>query len=169
MEIQQYQDEYKIRIKVASIGPDGNLVYDCYDEYANLFDQLPPGWQAQEMGAVHTPSGSSHRAWVVEGQSEKVVVTEHESGAEILIAVATGIAIRLISPALSNLAKHLWKQWGTSRESSVKSGQKIESSLVIETVEERFPNGGAKLTRRLELRAPISESEIESAFARLST
>lgn len=160
MKTQEYQDMYQFRIKFAAMTDQGYLNGDAFEEYDALFQHLPDEWLIEETGLVTVGQSGQHRSWLLRHESHEIVAVEHETGVEILISIGVNIA----STVIIEFTAWAWKRWRDSRARAIVAGHKVEPSLHIESVEERFPDGRSRVTRRLEIRGPLTETEVEAAI-----
>ena len=164
MEAQQYEDRSNVRIKFASIDDNGMLMGDSHHEYETLFDDLPEQWSVEEAGVVTTSQEGDHRAWILRSETEELIAVEHETGVEILV----GVGVNVISTGVVAFAGWAWKKWRDSRAQGIQSGNQVEPSLVVESVEDRFPDGRSRVTRRVQIRGPLDAGSAQSALERFT-
>lgn len=160
MKAQEYEDQWEFRIKFASIADNGYLIGDSHEEYDTLFQDLPDEWSANYEELVKTRQEGQRRSWLLRHNSEEIAAVEHETGVEILIA----FGVEFTAAAIIGFTVWAWTKWRASRAGEIVSGQKVEPSLVLESVEERFPDGRSRITRRVEIRGPLNETEVDSAI-----
>ena len=161
MKGQEYEDRSNLRIKFASIGMDGSLVRDSSEEYETLFAQLPDEWSILDTDFVESRRADANRAWLLRrGAEEELAAVEHETGVEFLLAVGVSVA----SAAIIQFVSWAWKRWRDSRAAHIKAGVKVEPSFVLESVEDRFPSGRIRRTRKLEIYGPIEADALTSAM-----
>lgn len=165
MKAQQYEDCSNLRIKFASIDIDGSLVRDSANEYETLFAELPDEWSILETDVVQSRRADANGAWLLgKGAEEELAAVEHETGVEFLLAVGASVA----STAIIQFVSWAWKRWCDSRKADIKAGMKVEPSFVLELVEDRFPNGQIRRTRKLEIYGPVEAEAIASAMRELA-
>jgi len=153
---QRYQDRSRLRIKFASIDEYGILTRDASPEYAFLQRPLLAGWSATPGDPVKIVRRDRHRTWVLRRRSETVVAVEHETGLEILLPIAQELA----SAAIIGLVVWSWKTWQASRKPQVRAGTKVESTLVLEEVSERRPDGTIRSSRKVQVRGPLTSAGV---------
>ena len=164
MDIQKLENNADIRIKFASINERGGYDGDSHDEYRALFPQttgkLTEGWQYEYVGLVETRFEYDRSAWRLKHQSSGITVAtiEHETGIEILVGIASGVA----TAAIIGLSKWLWNQW-----QDVRGPNKRSSSLVAEKVTERDTDGNIRYIERIEIRGPIDTTTVNAAIEQI--
>ena len=144
-----------IRIKFASINADGGYEDDCHDEYITVFPEttgdLAEDWKYSTVdGMIDTRFEHTRSAWRFSYRENKVAVAavEHETGVEILVGIAAGVA----TEAISGLVKWAWNKWSEARRIKV-----LAPSLVLERVTERFPDASIRCMERSEIRGRIDK------------
>jgi hypothetical protein len=163
MGAQEFQDNWNRKIKFASIDKQGELVPDAHEEYNMIFQPTIEGWVEEAQEYVKLVSGGQHRAWIFSNGQMQLAAVEHETGLEILVGIGVGIA----TEAIVSFSKWAWGRWWDARSPF----QKVVPSLVAESIEERFPDGRARVIRRLEVRGPLDRDSVAQhlqAFLALS-
>jgi hypothetical protein len=158
---QEYEDRSNLRIKFASVDPHGFLVRDASEEYDTFFDETPERWSVKDADRVNTLRYDGNRAWFLRTDGEELVAVEHETGIEFLLAVGASVA----STAVVEMVSWAWTRWRNSREEKIRTGSRVEATLVLESVEDRFPDGRIRRSRKVEVHGPIDEAAAAAALA----
>ncbi len=164
MNAQEYEDRGNLRIKFASTDQFGFLARDASEEYGSFFAEAPSGWSVTSAGSVNTLRGDGNLAWFYRTDSDEVVAVEHETGIEILVLIGVGVASGVATEAVVKLVAWAWKRWRDSRAQGIRSGSKAEPTLVVESVEDRFPDGRIRNSRKLEMHGPIDQAAVATVM-----
>lgn len=162
MDVQKLEFDTDLRVKFASINEKGGYEGDAHEEYAVFFAQLNKDWSYVEVEEpIETRFEWTRNAWVLthEPTQTQIAAVEHETGIEILVSVGAGIVSTVAAEAIISFVKWGWGKWNSSRDSV--SG-KVNSSLVVESVTDRFPDGRIRRVDRLEIREPLKADLVSS-------
>ena len=156
MDIQQLEYDADVRIKFAAINQKGGLDGDANQEYLDLLSNFANGWTYTENPLpIETRFEWMRRSWTFTYKDKKteIAAVEHETGIEILVAITSGLAVE----AIVHFTKWAWNKWKASRAADT---HKIESSLIVETVTDRTESGTIRTINKIEVHAPLAESDI---------
>lgn len=167
MDVQDLEYGAGLRIKFASIDETGGYVDDALEEYETFFDDLPENWVCAEVeGFIDTKFDSDRRGWELRNSRAdlRLGAIEHESGIELLVASGLSLGVGLAVPTIVGFVKWAWRRWRSTRSSMT---DRLDSSLVIEKVTERSPEGRIKTVNRIEIRGPVDDERAERVIEQM--
>lgn len=104
MDLQAIEQGGDRRIKFVALDGKGQPLSDATEaDYKALFQKLPSGWSIKSVRDAHTHVLSK-------GKTELAAV-EHETGLELILPVAQGVAAGLATKPLEDFLSWAWKRW----------------------------------------------------------
>lgn len=156
MNTQQLEYDADVRIKFAAVNNKGGLDGDAHLEYLDLLSNFANGWTYTENPInIETRFEWMRRSWTFTYKDKKteIAAVEHETGIEILVGITSGLAVE----AIVHFTKWAWQKWRASR---ALDKNKVEPSLIVETVTERSESGTVRTINKIEVRGPLAENDI---------
>jgi hypothetical protein len=166
-ELQQLENNPSLRIKFASIDDKGMFVSDAHDDYQDFFKDLlneVSDWTLEpQVVQVQTRHQQQRPAHVLSDGKTRLAMVEHETGMEIVVAIAAGVA----SDAITSLVAWGWNKWKQIRAAKAAPGQvrKVEPTLTLEGIVARDAAGRALELIRVERPGPLSAEAISAVVA----
>ncbi len=159
MNAQDFENNYDLKIKFAALSGE-QYISDASEEYNELFNEAPDKWNIEEDVIVTTPTEGDRRSWICSHKDSgtRFSCVEHETGLEILIA----LGINLSTAAVIVFTKWSWDRWNNLRAQQIVADAipKIISSLVMERVNSRLPDGRIKTSEKVIIQAPVDMEQV---------
>ena len=158
MKAQEFEDQSEIRIKLGYRGPGGYLLgYAANSDYDSLLSERPPGWTMASPVDIETKSEGTRRAWVLAGHGTELAAVEHETGLEILGAVAALATI-------AQFAVWAYDRWKKVEPDPTAFPGPNERTHLLSRTTERFPDGRERIIRTLEVRGPLDSEHLRNVI-----
>ena len=169
MDVQSAEFRPDIRIKFASIAPDGAYRRDANWEYTTFFNDLPAPWIVGETPRIDTRYEQQRLARVLKNDGEEIAAVDHETGLELLIIVPVGVAVaaKLTADTISGFVRWAWGRWRETRQHFTErrfNGDRVEPSLVIEMKKAEGGDGRSVTSAIMTFRGPLADVDIPTCL-----
>ena len=154
MEAQEFENLADLRIRFAYRHANDYLIpYAIKPDYNLLFAEEPACWTVQLPVDIKTRSVGRRRARVFSREGSQLAAVEHETGLEILGALAA-IA------GLIQFSVWAYDRWKDVKPSVQPPHGPNEPALQMTQIEERFPDGRERVIRSLEVRGQLEPDNL---------
>jgi hypothetical protein len=155
MNAQEIGDSSDLRIQFGYRDVHGLLVpYAAPRAYDELFSEQPSGWTLEKVRNIRTTrSRHPHRAWLFTQKRVQLAAVEHETGLEIIGAIAAVVTI-------AQFGVWAYDRWWKKAERPRGIRGRLDPVIRRTHVVERFPNGRERVVQTLEVLQMVPQNQL---------
>jgi hypothetical protein len=160
MNAQQIEDSSDLRIQFGYRDVHGLLVpYAAPRAYDELFSEHPSAWTLEKVGKIRTTrSMHPHRAWVLRHERVQLAAVEHETGLEIIGAVAAVVTI-------AQFGVWAYDRWWKKTERPRGIRGRLDPVIRRTQIVDRFPDGRERVVRTLEVLRMVPKNQLSAILS----